>query len=791
MFTKTNSFIAGMAAVSLLLSPLLGAAPVPLTRNAPAPLDKIRVGNPSVLPMTGAWKFKLEQGKMTPAGYRPATSPRIVTASSSKQGCQPEYALLGDSWHWSADNDRSAQWWKVDLGKPVLLSRLALAWESPRATYNYRIMASADDSDWTALSESSMSGSGGEVALSNAPARWLRINIPANSAGRNNLRAGLRQVRIFTSAEGVEQEWKLPAPAEADLREWNGFAQNAFDDSGWDTIAVPSNWEMLGYSKPTYDNDANTAVGLYRQWIEIPAGFSGKKVLWHFDGVNNGAEIFVNGKSVAYHESGFTAFDADLTGALLPGQRNLLAVRVCKNTPSLDLDTGDFWTLGGIFRETYLVALPATHVQDITLVTDLDTNYHDATLQAEVQIQAPPGARVEVVGKLYQFSGAAANSGNLTAAGVTDSNGTLTLHVTAPVAAPALWSAEKPNLYYVVFTLESGGQTVEWVQERFGFRKIEIKDGVVLWNGQPIKCTGCCRHEIWPTLGKALNEEAWTTDLTLMKEANINAIRTSHYNFAQRFLELCDERGFYLLDEIPFCWCDTDDPALKPAFLQRARETLARDKNRPAVLAWSLGNENGPGANVKAVAQYVRATDPTRLQFASETGPGGCPGVNLSDHHYPSFREMQRIASESARTKVPAIITEEPHTYYTDKANNFDPGCRDLWGEALASVWNVVWPCKTIVGSFIWEWQDQGLAAKSSPSSPRRNFQRHRPQGHRGLVSQTQNGCLARQNGIQPRHDRRARGANPRRQMRRGLHQPLFFHRPFRVDLPLAGPGGR
>ncbi len=225
----------------------------------------------------------------------------------------------------------SAQWWKVDLGKPVLLSRLALAWESPRATYNYRIMASADDSDWTALSESSMSGSGGEVALSNAPARWLRINIPANSAGRNNLRAGLRQVRILTSAEGVEQEWKLPAPAEADLREWNGFAQNAFDDSGWDTIAVPSNWEMLGYSKPTYDNDANTAVGLYRQWIEIPAGFSGKKVLWHFDGVNNGAEIFVNGKSVAYHESGFTAFDADLTGALLPGQRNLLAVRVCKN----------------------------------------------------------------------------------------------------------------------------------------------------------------------------------------------------------------------------------------------------------------------------------------------------------------------------------------------------------------------------------------------------------------------------------------------------------------------------
>jgi beta-galactosidase len=250
---------------------------------------------------------------------------------------------------------------------------------------------------------------------------------------------------------------------------------------------------------------------------------------------------------------------------------------------------------------------------------------------------------------------------------------------------------------------------VERVEERFGFRKIEIKEGVVLWNGRPIKCTGCCRHEIWPTLGNALNEEAWTTDLTLMKAANINAIRTSHYNFAQRFLELCDERGFYLLDEIPFCWCDVDDPALKPAFLLRARETLARDKNRPSVLAWSLGNENGAGANVKAVAQYVHAADPTRLQFASEHGPQDCPGVDLSDHHYPGFQEMQRIDRSSVRTKVPAIITEEPHTYYKTEASEYDPGCRDLWGESLATVWDIVWPSRAILGSFIWEWQDQGI----------------------------------------------------------------------------------
>jgi beta-galactosidase/beta-glucuronidase len=720
------------ALASLFLASLTYADPVPLTRNGPVALDKIRVNNPSVLPMTGAWKFKLDRGIMTPIGYRPASGAKIVTASSSKQGCQPEYALLDGDWHWTAENTRSGTWWKVDLGKSVPLSRVSLAWDSERGTYNYKVEGSADNSDWKTLAAGAMPGAGGTIALSNAPAQWLRVSI-ANSGGggrRGGASAGLRHVKIFTSENGVEHEWKLPGPSETELQERNAFTQTGFDDSGWDTISVPSNWEMLGYSQPTY-NGPDNAVGLYRKWVDVPASFAGKRILWHFDGVNNGAEIFVNGKPVTYHESGFTAFDADVTEALMPGRKNLVGLRVSKNTPSVDLDTGDFWCLGGIFRETYLLALPATHVEDITLVTDLDTNYHDATLQTTLQIQGPPGTTVAVTGKLYQYSGAAARAGKMTASGTTDSSGMATLHLSTPVAAPELWSAEKPSLYYVVFTLDSGRKTVEQVQERFGFRKIEIKDGIVLWNGQPVKCTGCCRHEIWPTLGKALNEEAWTTDLTLMKAANINAIRTSHYNFAQRFLELCDERGFYLLDEIPFCWCDTSDPALKPAFLQRARETLARDKNRAAVLAWSLGNENSPGPNVKAVAEYVHAADPTRLQFASETGPSGCPGVDLSDHHYPSFREMDNIARTAIRTKIPAIITENPHTYYTDRANDFDPGVREMWGEALSNEWSVIWPTKNIVGSFIWEWQDQALAAKTSPSAATGTF---KDTVHKGIV---------------------------------------------------------
>jgi beta-galactosidase len=587
-------------------SPLL-AAPVPLNGTTPVPLDRLRVNNPAVLPMTGIWRFKLEHG-----------------------------------------------------GSPAVNGVLPVS---------------------------------------------------ANAAN-------------------------------------DSFATTGLNDQDWKDIPVPANWEIEGFSMPTFQNRGNNVsddIGLYRRWVSVPAGFSGKTVLWHFDGVYDGAEVWVNGQRAGYHESGFTAFDIDVTRALQPGKSNLFAVRVYKKTPSGSMDKGDFWCLGGIYRDNYLVALPPVHIDDVTITTDLDANYKDATLKAVVRVVCPAGTTVGVSGELYGVDGQKVSipgrrlpvnplsgsirpeenvtmgEGEITVNGSAD---VLTVGLEAPVQSPKLWSAEKPNLYYVVFTLTDFGvqpaqpNRTELVQERFGFRKIENRNGVLLWNGVPIKCTGTCRHEEFSPYGHALTEECWKTDIALMKAANINSIRTSHYNHSARFLELCDEAGFYVLDEVPFCWV-SDDPQFSLrntnavwAFLLRSRETLARDKNRPCVLAWSMGNESGYGPNAQTAFDYMKANDPTRLAYISQQNLGQNPRTDFEDYHYPSPDALKQTAASPNRSKVPVILTEEPHTFCVRSVMDYDYGSQDFWGQALVNIWDVVWPAKGIAGSWIWEWQDQGMADK-------------------------------------------------------------------------------
>ena len=360
------------------------------------------------------------------------------------------------------------------------------------------------------------------------------------------------------------------------------FATAAVSDgasAGWTNIPVPANWEIEGFSMLTYqDRNANPSddIGLYRRLVDVPASFAGQRVLWHFDGVFDGAEVFVNGQRVGYHESGFTAFDMDVTTALEPGRRNLFAIRLYKKTSTSNLEHGSFWCLGGIFRETYLVALPQLHVDDVTAVTDLDARYKDATLNSAVRVAGPAGAHFVVSGELYSLDGSKVATSAMTQAGDIGADGSATVNLSAPVTAPKLWNAEKPNLYYVFYRLSDGnGKVVERVQDRIGFRKIEMKNGVVEVNGVPVKFTGVCRHDEFADCGHALNEECWRTDISLMQGANINAIRTSHYPPAERFMELCDEAGFYVLDEIPACWIsnEVNNPIRTWAYILRSRET--------------------------------------------------------------------------------------------------------------------------------------------------------------------------------------------------------------------------
>jgi beta-galactosidase/beta-glucuronidase len=266
------------------------------------------------------------------------------------------------------------------------------------------------------------------------------------------------------------------------------------------------------------------------------------------------------------------------------------------------------------------------------------------------------------------------------------------------VTAPKLWNAEKPNLYYVFYRLSDGNQTVERVQDRIGFRTIELKTGVLQVNGVPVKFTGTCRHEEFSPLGHALNDECWKTDINLMKADNINAIRTSHYNHAARFLELCDEAGFYVLDEIPSCWVVTEirNTNRTWAFVFRSMETLNRDKNRACVVAWSCGNESGYGINNQAEFDYMKAHDSTRLALISQQNQGQNPKTDFEDYHYPALPALRAMVTNANRAKIPVILTE-----YSARGTS-----------GLSDNWNIIWPTDAIVGAFLWEWQAQGMYDK-------------------------------------------------------------------------------
>ena len=715
--------------LAALLSPLLAALafpanaqdagpvspaslPLPLPAAAPMPPDQLRARNPWNLAMTGTWRFQLTHGQIVAGQFHPSASALAgLTASSSETGNPPENAFDGSAdTRWCASGGTFPQWLQADLGKTRHVSGVTLLWENADDRYECRIEGRSEGGAWKTLAdESAAPGVGdGPVALTPADVREVRITVLSNSGPHW---ASLREFGIQTTENGQQAAWKPPVPKENLPAVRDAFAAPGFNDAKWDAISVPSNWEMLGYSLPTYDSVDDT-VGLYRRYVTVPASWAGRRIFWHFDGALDGAEVWVNGHKAGYHESGYTAWDINLTGLVKPGRRNLFAVRVSKTTPSDDAETGDYQCMGGIYRDTSLIAVPQTHVSDITVRTPLAANDKDATLFTQLGVTGTPGQTVAVVGRLMHSSGQPAGV-KLTGQGRVGTDGTAQIAMSAPVKVPKLWSAEKPNLYYFVFSLAENGKPVETVEQRFGFKQIEIKNKIVLWNGMPIKCTGVCRHDEWADRGFALAEANWVKELTLMKAANINAIRTSHYNHSQRFLELCEERGMYILDEVPYCWIGdkVKDPRYAPFLLQRAQETLARDKNRPCVLAWSLGNENPGGVDSQEVVDLVKRADPTRPAFVSEQGPNSIKGQAWNDSHYPDPGNVDRLAQDP---NWGANISEHPHTFYEKEVQEYDPGMSDLWSEALIKTWDKLWQDPTILGSFIWEWQNQGVADKNA-----------------------------------------------------------------------------
>ncbi|HVM47553.1 MAG TPA: glycoside hydrolase family 2 TIM barrel-domain containing protein [Candidatus Acidoferrum sp.] len=480
------------------------------------------------------------------------------------------------------------------------------------------------------------------------------------------------------------------------------------EDAAWHDLAVPGNWEMAGYSPATYDQPDN-ASGLYRLKFKLPAKWKDRRVIVNFDGVQNGCEVWCNGQPVCadecswgstnYHEGGWTAWQADLTPVAKFGQANLLALRVVKNTRSVDCDTGDFFFLGGIHRPVTLFSVPACHVRDLTIRTRLlPQDSAEVAVIADLE-QPAPGTKVSA-----QLEGQPAVDAE------PDSSGRVNLAVTVP--HPRLWSAESPSLYALAVEVKgSDGKVVERVARRVGIREVSIQNGVFCVNHVPVKLVGICRHDVYPTLGTAINADIWRKDLTLMKAANFNAVRTSHYPYGSGFYDLCDEMGFYVLDEEPFCWVNCSDTNLTAAFAQRARETVRRDKNHPCVVIWGIGNENRPGTNNTLAAKLTRQLDPTRPRvLSSQKAEDGGADVEFDDAHYITPQDINKAEHSPRRAKCPMIYTENPNVW--EVRNGPDYGSLDLWRPIITRTWDELWQDDHVAGSFLWEWQDRAVADK-------------------------------------------------------------------------------
>lgn len=424
----------------------------------------------------------------------------------------------------------------------------------------------------------------------------------------------------------------------------NEFYKDDYDVSKWDDIAVPGSWQTQGYDRPIYTNvtypwvatdygltppNAPTnfnPVGHYRRTFTLPKAWDGKRIRLHFEGVESAYYVWVNGQYVGYSENSFTDHEFDVTDKLRSGVNNI-SVQVFRWCDGSWMEDQDFIRLSGIFRDVYLYASPKTHIQDFQINASLADNYKDGDFSTTVwvdnfdsQTSAPHTLQLLLMekktGKIIKEK--TENIGEIKA------NGEASASFKFDVAAPALWSAEEPNLYTVVLVLrDEKGSVMETESAHVGFRKVELKkgsDGITRYciNGSPIKFRGVDRHEIDPDHGRVLSTERIFEDIVLMKKYNINAVRTSHYPNDPRLYDICDSLGIYVLDE---CNVEThgvrdDIPASKDewrsAAVERMNSMVQRDKNHPCVVLWSLGNEAGGGNVFTSMLNQAHQADPTR-----------------------------------------------------------------------------------------------------------------------------------------------------------------------------------
>lgn len=505
-------------------------------------------------------------------------------------------------------------------------------------------------------------------------------------------------------------------------------ADPALDDSGWERAEVPGCWVMHGYDHPHYTNvqmpfaemppevPAGNPTGVYRRAFTLPEAWAARRNVLHFDGAESCFLAFVNGQLVGGSKDSRGATEFDLTGIAHAGE-NQLTVVVIKWSDGTFLEDQDHWYLPGLSRSVYLYSTPQAHIADLfaksTLKEDLTTGLLDLELFYGVP-ELKAADALEISAKLYAPDGSAAWEGLVRSAKVEGmfGNGSdparLACRSVVELPDVAPWSAEAPNLYTLAVAItDESGRCVDATSTRIGFRRYEVRRREFLVNGQPVRICGMNRHDHHDTLGKAVPYETMKLDLVTMKRFNVNAVRTCHYPNAPEFYDLCDELGFYVVDEAniehhAFYNDLCRNPQWTAAFADRAARLVERDKNHACVYAWSLGNESGLGANQAAMAGYIRFRDDSRLLHYEGAVSGqwvDCvPNRAVTDFICPMYPSIEMLVrwSENNRDDRPLVMCEFNHAM-----GNSNGSLKDYF-EAFDRY-------PGLQGGFIWEWIDHGI----------------------------------------------------------------------------------
>lgn len=449
------------------------------------------------------------------------------------------------------------------------------------------------------------------------------------------------------------------------------FQLTSFDDSHWDEINVPSVWQTQGYSVPYYyastfpkafsrskgkipsiDHDMQE-IGFYRKSFTLNENFNGREIFLHFGAAKSALEIYVNGEFVGYSQGSMTPHEFNVTKVLKPGE-NVITAKLYRYSDGSYLEDQDMWWLCGIYREVYLFAEPKLCLRDFYFKTDFDDSYTDSNLTLNMYINNYNNIRGKMTASAKLID---SNNGEiLLGTKETElSGGNEAVTFTETVKAPEKWSAETPNLYTLVMTIELDGKIICVKTYKVGFKKVEIKGEKIYYNGMPLMIKGVNRHDFDCDNGWAVPREIYTQDLDIMKQNNINSIRTSHYPDDPYFYDMCNKYGFYVMDE---CEVEThgvrrkgvpgSNPVWTGAVVDRMQRMVLRDRNNPCVFMWSLGNEAGDGSNFMEMKKAALALDNSR-QFHYE-GDFDLTKSDVISRMYPTKDIMEKLGNKQPIT---------------------------------------------------------------------------------------------------------------------------------------------